>query len=124
MAGSSTSPSASMNPWTNMGTPYASLTGCELIGHRVESWVEYLDGECVGTCVACDCRVASRRTPGGMPFMRLKALAEIILANADDEMQILVEINEISDLLDREAEALEEARSLLAIAREMARCPE
>ena len=89
--------------------------------HEVEKWAEYLDGECVGVCKHCDQRIAATRMPGGLPFMRLKALAELLIATPDDSA-LYLEINEISDLVEREQEALDEARALLATAKKMAGC--
>lgn len=100
-----------------------SPTECDLMGHKVEKWAEYLDGECVGACSACMVRVQSKRMPGGMPFMRLKALMEMLIASPDNA-ELILEINEITDLLDSEERAMEEARALLVTARKMARCDE
>lgn len=96
---------------------------CSAVGHNVERWAEYLDGECVGYCTVCDTRVQSQRMPGGMPFMRLKALLELLIASPDDA-GLFLEINDITDLLDLEEQALAEARSLLGLARKMAGCDE
>lgn len=96
---------------------------CELLGHKIEKWAEYLDGECVGVCSNCMVRVTSQRMPGGMPFMRLKALAELLIITPEDA-SLFLEINEITDLLDAEQRSLDEARALLATARKMARCDE
>lgn len=96
---------------------------CEFRGHIVDRWAEYLDGQCVGYCTECDERVQSNRPPGGMPFMRLKALVEELIATPGDS-GLFLEINEVTDLLAAEQRALEEARALLSTARKMAGCGE
>lgn len=92
-----------------------------LFGHNVTEWAEYLDGQCVGFCSTCQARIQATRMPGGIPFMRIKARTEMILATPEDAEHIL-ELNEIEDLLDREEQAIAEARALLAVARKSARC--
>lgn len=91
---------------------------CDFTGHVLTSWAEYLDGMCVAYCDECKERVTSRRPPGGMPFIRLKALMERLVASPDDP-HTLMEISEIEDLLVAEEEALQSAQSLLRTVRMM-----
>lgn len=94
---------------------------CALGGHQIESWSEYLDGQCVGNCSVCMQRVISERPPGGLPFIRLKALIECLIATPDN-MALVLEMQEITSILEAEQRALEDAKALLATAKEMIEC--
>ena len=108
----------------SLDSPYSyppPQSACELVGHKVDHWAEYLDGECVAKCNVCGERIASARPPGGLPFVRLKALAERLMATPDNIL-LAVEISEIEILLEAEEIALREAYALLDTARKMSEC--
>lgn len=91
---------------------------CALGGHHVDTWSEYLDGQCVGNCTECMQRVTSNHPPGGLPFMRLKALIERLIADPTN-IELVLEMREIGETLEAEKRSLEDARALLDTAREM-----
>lgn len=109
--------------WIDSGTATTPGSICDLGGHEVAEWAEYLDGRCVGVCTRCMGRVSATRMPGGMPFMRLKALVEQLIA-MPDSAELFLEINEVTEILEAEGRALEDARALLRTARAMAGCDE
>lgn len=102
-------------------TTYTQVTNCSLLGHEVDEWAEYLDGVCAGRCARCNARVTAKRPPGGLPFLRLKAVVEQILAGVDP-IALAMDVGEIASLLAAEQRALDDANALLATARRMVGC--
>jgi hypothetical protein len=91
---------------------------CDTLGHSVDEWSEYLDGQCAGYCSLCGGRVATVRMPGGVIGLRIRYLTQAMLERPDS-IDSVAEMSELEELLEKEEEALVEARSLLKTAREM-----
>lgn len=100
-----------------------SLGPCDLAGHVVTEWAEYLDGVVAGYCDVCKGRVTSRRSPGGLPVLRLKAAIELLLGDSGSAVGAM-ELVEIQEALEAERAALDEAVALLETARRVVECRE
>lgn len=94
-------------------------------GHTLsEDLIEYIDGVVVAYCAVCNDRCTIARLPGGISFLRVKALLGSAMGLDDETAHIehfnvsdmLGEFATLRDELEKEEFAIQQARKLIEIA--------
>lgn len=90
---------------------------CELLGHQMSQEVEWCEGGVFGKCEVCGTMIHGRRIPGGLAVSQLRKLVHSSLDGDTALEGLAADVLRMQDLIDAEDRALEEARSLLALAK-------
>jgi hypothetical protein len=93
---------------------------CQYKGHKIGGeLIHYVDGLIVGYCEDCDCRIQIDWFPGGSSVARVKGLVAEIAARSDVPEDVVEQFHRAIELLEEDAEAIEDARELIPLGKAM-----